>query len=1764
MPTLVITNANSSNITVPVREQLVIGIPPNATQSYDLTDVDMEMVIRLLLPLSGITYVIQQIAVPGGGGTALGGYDTVQDEGVALVKRAKINFTGGGVTATDNPGAERTDVTITTGGGSAYATIQDEGASVTQRAVLNFIGSGVTAVDNPGATRTDITISSGGSAYATVQDEGTPLTQRTSINFIGAGVTAVDNAGASRTDVTISGGGGGTPGGSDTQVQFNDAGSFGGDAGLTYNKTTDRLTSGSLTVGDTGLTVGASVPFSDSAGVLTLQNVDALDSTSRLTIQSALVALPNVTSIQSQTVTLAGGVNVPATGLTVSSGAGTLNQSVANGASPTFGTVTATTLTGTLSTVSQPNVTTMAGLVSVQGQTVTLSGALTVSSGAGTLNQSVASGASPTFGTVTATTLAGTLSTVSQPNVTTMLGLTSIQGQTVTLSGALTVSSGAGTLNQSVANGASPAFGTVTATNLGGTLTTASQPNVTTMVGLTSIQGQTVTLSGALNVSSGAGTLNQSVSTTGTPSFASVTIPNSSSSTTPLLSITQSSTGDAAVKFVTTAAKAYALGLDQSAGSSFVLSTDAAGAPVLGTNNLLTVTSSGATALTGLTASTENVFTVSGNSLTTGSGVLVQSSSADVSARTLARIINTNAAASGATVMSLENSSSGNVLSLASNGATLAFTAESIVQSAGTSLNINADSVAFSRSLAADTHAVIVANTANDAAARAAIIIQTNSDSAGDPIMGWAIAGADTFATGIDNSVAGNPLVTVWDAAEDPNLGTNNIEVLTQNGDRAILRSLTVGSVTPGTQGLSVTSATTGGTAVSVVADSLSTGGGGLSVTSNASNNNGRTLVSFANQNTGATGTTVLNLNQAATGVAAMTINSTTATTTPLLKVKHTSTGDSAIQVSLGDTSTAYAFGIDNSVSGDPFVIAYAASGDATLGTNNVLSLTSASALTVSSVLLGNTGLTIGASVPFSDSAGVLTLQNVDALDSTTAATIAAAIGGGSGGVFTKNTSSTTDYNVQIIQNGSGDATILYAANANAHWITGLNNPNNGFYWAYNGSPGGELTNVTQMFLTSTGDLSTVGAVTAGNGVITDTYTTNAAGTISFANETTTGTVNIANGLTTGTLTIGSSAGSSTISLGDGAGSGRVFIGSPSRDTEVVRDLYIDNGNVFSSASQASNLFTTVQDANVSIATGLTTGALAIGTASSTSTLSLGGGAGSGTVTLGSSTRAVAIAGTTLTGPATSVLQLFNNNTTGGIIFANGLTSGDLTIGTNSGSGVIYFGDGTGTGTINIGSASRGLLSVGALATGANLTVQGGNIVTAPGTASKLFGTTTTGTVDIAVGLTTGAISIGTASSTSALFLGGGTGSGTVNIGSTTRATVIGGNATITGTTTDGSTNVLVLKDSASATVGTVDSDGNTTFLGGLKVGSVTEETTQGDISATGRLNLATFSGATGNIRGTTDLVLNSISGSGVYLNLADTNKFALTSTGVEIINNLAVDGGNIVTGSATPSALFGTTTTASVDLASGLTTGALTVGTATSTSTALFGGGSGSGVVTVGSSTRRVSMPSSVGIDATPIANTELKITHNGSGTGVDANIFLNGFGSGAGYAMVMTPTGAGDYVSLRFNNSSGTEIGTIASTASQTLTTYNTSSDARLKTDTGREPAGLSQLQKVKIHNFDWKHADVNGEGVFAQELYEVLPAAVTPGTDELDEQGRLCRPWQVDYSKLVPLLVRSVQQVAQAVLRHDEYESRIMELEMQLGAMHARLEALETHKI
>ncbi len=61
--------------------------------------------------------------------------------------------------------------------------------------------------------------------------------------------------------------GGGSPGGLSKQIQFNDAGSFGGDAGLTFDKASGDVTIGNLSGSSTRMVVA------DNDGVLSAQTI---------------------------------------------------------------------------------------------------------------------------------------------------------------------------------------------------------------------------------------------------------------------------------------------------------------------------------------------------------------------------------------------------------------------------------------------------------------------------------------------------------------------------------------------------------------------------------------------------------------------------------------------------------------------------------------------------------------------------------------------------------------------------------------------------------------------------------------------------------------------------------------------------------------------------------------------------------------------------------------------------------------------------------------------------------------------------------------------------------------------------------------------------------------------------------------------------------------------------------------------------------------------------------------------------------------------------------------------------------------------------------------------------------------------------------------------------------------------------------------------------------------------------------------------------
>jgi len=101
------------------------------------------------------------------------------------------------------------------------------------------------------------------------------------------------------------------------------------------------------------------------------------------------------------------------------------------------------------------------------------------------------------------------------------------------------------------------------------------------------------------------------------------------------------------------------------------------------------------------------------------------------------------------------------------------------------------------------------------------------------------------------------------------------------------------------------------------------------------------------------------------------------------------------------------------------------------------------------------------------------------------------------------------------------------------------------------------------------------------------------------------------------------------------------------------------------------------------------------------------------------------------------------------------------------------------------------------------------------------------------------------------------------------------------------------------------------------------------------------------------------------------------------------------------------------------------------------------------------------------------------------------------------------------------GTTIGTIAQNGT-TGVLYNITSDQRLKTNIVDAPSASSIIDAIQIRSFDWKSdGSHNRYGVIAQELNQLVPEAVHTPIDENEMMG-------VDYSKLVPLLVKALQEL------------------------------------
>jgi hypothetical protein len=123
---------------------------------------------------------------------------------------------------------------------------------------------------------------------------------------------------------------------------------------------------------------------------------------------------------------------------------------------------------------------------------------------------------------------------------------------------------------------------------------------------------------------------------------------------------------------------------------------------------------------------------------------------------------------------------------------------------------------------------------------------------------------------------------------------------------------------------------------------------------------------------------------------------------------------------------------------------------------------------------------------------------------------------------------------------------------------------------------------------------------------------------------------------------------------------------------------------------------------------------------------------------------------------------------------------------------------------------------------------------------------------------------------------------------------------------------------------------------------------------------------------------------------------------------------------------------------------------------------------------------------------------------TGAIAQNHITGTGSGASYTVYAY---------------AGTVIGSVTQSGT-TAVLFNVTSDQRLKENIQDAESASALIDALQVRQFDWKTDNTHQRyGFIAQELVTVAPEAVHQPTDPEEMMA-------VDYSKLVPMLVKEIQ--------------------------------------
>ena len=149
------------------------------------------------------------------------------------------------------------------------------------------------------------------------------------------------------------------------------------------------------------------------------------------------------------------------------------------------------------------------------------------------------------------------------------------------------------------------------------------------------------------------------------------------------------------------------------------------------------------------------------------------------------------------------------------------------------------------------------------------------------------------------------------------------------------------------------------------------------------------------------------------------------------------------------------------------------------------------------------------------------------------------------------------------------------------------------------------------------------------------------------------------------------------------------------------------------------------------------------------------------------------------------------------------------------------------------------------------------------------------------------------------------------------------------------------------------------------------------------------------------------------------------------------------------------------------------------------------------------------VNFDASVSSYAQFGIRFSGSDTNVNST------------GVAIQDSGTNSNVSFcTFFNSGGAGIGSITRVGTTNAVAFNTTSDRRAKENIADADDAGAVIDAIQVRKFDWIEGSQHQPyGMIAQELVEHAPEVVHQPADEEDMMG-------VDYSKLVPMLVKEIQ--------------------------------------